>query len=80
MPIGEGLGVIFESIRRRLSALVGHLQEAAGWGFGRMAFEFVQHKIDVRAVLLDGAGLHKAIHAQLAVVGLVAHAAQLGDV
>ncbi len=45
----------------------------------RVALELVQHKGDVGAVLLDGAGLHKALDAQLAVVGLVAHAAQFGN-
>ena len=31
------------------------------------------------AVLLDGAGLNEALNAEIAVIGLVAHAAELGD-
>ncbi len=72
---GEGLGIVFEGIRGRLGAFVADFESAAGGGFGGVAFEFVEHEVDVGAVVLDGAGLDEAFYAQLAVVGLVAHAA-----
>jgi hypothetical protein len=44
-----------------------------------MAFKLIQDKFDMRAVLLDRAGLDESFHAQLALVGVVAHAPKLGD-
>ena len=76
---GQGLGIVLEGVRRRLGALVDDLEEAAGGGLGGVAFKLVEDKGDVGAVLLDGAGLDEALDAQLAVVGLVAHAAEFGD-
>jgi len=37
-----------------------------------VALKFVEHKVDVGAVLLDGTRLYESLDAQLAVVGLVA--------
>ncbi len=44
-----------------------------------MALVLVEDEVDVGAVLLDGAGLNEALNAQIAVIGLVAHSAELGD-
>ena len=44
-----------------------------------MALKLVHHEVDVGAVVLNGAGLDEALDAELAVVGLVAHAAEFGD-
>ena len=76
---GQGLGVVFEGVRRRLGALVVDREHTAGGGLGRVALKLIQNKRHVRAALLDGAGYNEALHAQLAVVGLVAHGAQFGD-
>jgi hypothetical protein len=76
---GESLSVVLESIRRWLGAFVTDFEQAASGGLGRVAFKFVEHEVDVGAVVFNGAGLDEAFHAQLAVVGLVTHSAEFGD-
>ena len=53
------LRIVLERVRRRLGALVLHLQSRAAGRLGRVAFKLVQHKRDVGAVLLDGPGCTK---------------------
>ena len=77
--VGQRLGVVLEGVRRRLGPFVIDLEQAARGGLGRVALELIEHEVHVGPVLFDGTGHNKALDAQMAVVGLVAHAAQLGN-
>ena len=73
------LRIIFERIWRRLRAFVLNLQKTAGAGLFRVALELIENKIDVRAVLLNGARLNETFNPQLIVKGLFPHSTQFGD-
>jgi hypothetical protein len=72
---GEGLGIVFKGIGGRLGAFVADFERAAGGGFGVVAFEFVQMKSTWGPLCSMEPGLDEAFDAELAVIGLVAHAA-----
>ncbi len=78
-PLRQSLRIILERVRRRLGSLVRHLERAAFRSLERMALELIHHKRHMRAVALNRTRLHEAFHAQLALIGLVAQAAQFCD-
>src|SRR5271170_5754715 len=67
---GKSLRIVLESIRWRLVALVGNTQSASVLN---------KHKIRIRALVLNRAGLYIARHAQMACIGLAAHSIQFLD-
>src|ERR1700722_12412574 len=75
----ESLRVVFEGVGRRLGSLVRDIEETAAGGFGRVALVLVEDEVYVSSLGHDGAGLDEALDAEIAVVSLVSHAAELGD-
>ncbi len=67
---GEGLGVVFEGVGRRLCAFVVDLEGAA---------LFEQDELRVGAGALDAAGSYVAGYAEVAGVGFVAERIELRD-
>jgi hypothetical protein len=76
---GQGLGIVFESVRRRFTAFVNHAQCFVHLQF---IIVFHQNEISLRPIHLDGARLHIAGHAQVPCISHVAHGMQFlnGDV
>jgi hypothetical protein len=66
----QGLGVVFESVRWRLSALVAHIQKLAVLN---------QHKISVGASRVDASRLHIPGNPQMPFVSIIPHRAQILD-
>ncbi len=66
----ERLGVVFECVRRRLSALIAD---------GKSAALFYENEVCVAADAMDGAGLHISCDAEMAGVSGIAHALQFAD-
>ena len=67
---GERLGIVLEGVGRRLNALVADFESAV---------LLDQREVDVGADAVDAAGLDVARNAEMADVGLVAHALQFTD-
>jgi molybdopterin converting factor small subunit len=75
--LGQGLGVVLEGVRWRLGALVADLQERR-CGLGEWLSNSFMTKSTWGPLCSMEPG-DEALDAQLGVVGLVAHAAELGD-
>jgi len=75
--LSQSLGIVFECVRRGLGALVCDFEQAPCWGFRGVAFKT---RFSTKSTCVPFCSIEPGttnLHAQLAVVGLVAQAAQL---